>query len=60
MRHVGHRVAELHRAGGRAQEAFAEQVAAFVGYVRRVEAGEENLTIVAIFKHSDALGDGVA
>jgi transcriptional regulator with XRE-family HTH domain len=56
MRHVGRRVAELRAALGWTQEELAERAEVSVGYVRQVEGGRENLTIVSLVKLATLLG----
>ncbi len=56
LRHVGRRVAELRNALGWTQEAFAERAGISVGYVRQVEGGHENLTLMTLVKLAVVLG----
>ncbi len=55
LRSVGRRIAELRRAVGLTQEQFAEEFEASVSYIRRVEAGSENLTLVTVVKIANIL-----
>jgi transcriptional regulator with XRE-family HTH domain len=50
LRHVGRRVAELRTARGWTQDQFGERARLSVGYVRQVEGGHENLTLVTLVK----------
>ena len=53
---VGRRVAELRRARGWTQEKFAERAEVSVGYVREVEGGHENLSLLSLAKIAALLG----
>ena len=55
VQRVGRRVAELRRAAGMTQEAFAEALDVTVQYVSRIEVGE-NLTLITLAKVARALG----
>ena len=55
VQRVGQRVAELRRAAGMTQEAFAEALDVTVQYVSRIEVGE-NLTLTTLAKIARALG----
>jgi len=55
MRAVGRRIAELRRGRGFTQSAFSEALDTTVGYVRRLEAGAENLTIRSLTEAANAL-----
>src|SRR5262245_44908530 len=48
MRNVGRRVAELRRQHGWTQALLAEKADVSIQYVRRIEAGRENLTLESI------------
>lgn len=56
---VGRRVAELRRAQGWTQEKFAERAEVSVGYVREVEGGHENLSLLSLAKIAALLGVSV-
>ena len=56
LRHVGRRVAELRTARGWTQDQFAERAKLSPGYVRQVEGGHENLTLVTLVKLATVLG----
>lgn len=60
LRDVGRRVAELRVARELTQEAFAELAEVSVRYLREVEAGRENLTLVSLAKLAALLGADVA
>ena len=55
-RDVGRRVAELRRAAGLTQDAYAERLNCSVKYVQRVERGDENLTLETMVKLVNGLG----
>lgn len=56
VRDVGARVAELRKAAGFTQAAFAEAMGASVQYVSRIELGHENLTLHTLAKIAGVLG----
>ena len=55
LRDVGRRVAELRVEREQTQAEFAEQLGVTVGYVARVEGGDENLTLTSMVKLANAL-----
>lgn len=55
QRSVGRRIAELRAARGWTQEAFAQEAEVSVGYVRRLEAGDENLTLSSMVRLANLL-----
>jgi transcriptional regulator with XRE-family HTH domain len=55
VQRVGERIAELRRAAGMTQEAFAESLDVTVQYISRIEVGE-NLTLTTLAKIARALG----
>jgi transcriptional regulator with XRE-family HTH domain len=54
IRDVGRRIAEIRAARGKTQEEFAEETGVTVGYVRRLEAGE-NLTLRSLVETANLL-----
>lgn len=55
QRSVGRRIAELRVERGWTQEAFAQEAEVSVGYVRRLEAGDENLTLTSMVRLANLL-----
>lgn len=55
QRSVGRRIAELRVERGWTQEAFAQEADVSVGYVRRLEAGDENLTLGSMVRLANLL-----
>jgi HTH-type transcriptional regulator / antitoxin HipB len=56
LREVGKRLAAARRARKLTQEQLAEQLEISPGYLQRVEAGHENLTVETITKLATAVG----
>lgn len=52
---VGSRIRELRRQKGLSQEALASEANLDRSYMGRVERGENNITLINVFKISDAL-----
>jgi transcriptional regulator with XRE-family HTH domain len=48
LRSVGRRIAEVRRERGWTQDDLSLKAGVSVGYVRRLEAGSENLTLVSL------------
>lgn len=55
MRDVGRRIAELREGAGLTQQQFAERLEMSGQYLRRVEAGEINLSIRSLVKFAQAV-----
>jgi transcriptional regulator with XRE-family HTH domain len=55
QRSVGRRIAELRVERGWTQETFAQEADVSVGYVRRLEAGDENLTLSSMVRLANLL-----
>lgn len=53
---VGARIAELRKAAGLTQAAFAEALGASVQYASRIELGQENLTLHSLARIANVLG----
>lgn len=60
LRDVGRRIAEARRRRGLTQEQLAELLRVSERYLRRIEAGEENLTLMSLARIADKLGTPVA
>ncbi|HVU02301.1 MAG TPA: helix-turn-helix transcriptional regulator [Polyangiaceae bacterium] len=60
LRAVGRRIAELRRQSGETQEEFSERYGATAKFIRLVEAGGENLTLITLGKFAKALRVSVA
>ena len=60
VRNVGRRIAELRRGSERTQEKLAEEMGISVSYLRRVETGRENLTILSLAKFAEMLDVAIA
>ncbi len=56
MREIGRRVAELREARGWTQAVLAERLDVSASYVRRIEAGSENLSIRSLVGIAGVLG----
>ena len=52
---MGRRIAELRVERGWTQETFAQEAEVSVGYVRRLEVGDENLTLSSMVKLANLL-----
>lgn len=60
LRHVGRRIAQLRSEGGLTQEELAARLRISDRYLRRIEAGEMNLTLWSLAKIANKLGVGMA
>jgi transcriptional regulator with XRE-family HTH domain len=60
LRDTGQRVSELRAKLGMSQQGLARSVGVSVGYVRRVEAGQQNLTLRSLVRLAWGLGVHVA
>jgi transcriptional regulator with XRE-family HTH domain len=55
VRDVGRRIAELRQDAGLTQQEFAERLEMSGQYLRRVEAGEVNLSVRSLVKFAQAI-----
>lgn len=60
LRHVGRRIAELRMARGWTQEGFAELANISPSYVRQLERGRENMTLLTAVRFAAVFGVDVA
>jgi transcriptional regulator with XRE-family HTH domain len=56
MADIGRRVAELRRARGWTQLECATRLGVSSGYLKRIEAGEQNLTLVSVARLAGCVG----
>ncbi|HXX68096.1 MAG TPA: helix-turn-helix transcriptional regulator [Polyangiaceae bacterium] len=56
LKDVGRRVAELRRARGWTQEAFAERIGLQANNLQRIELGMQNLTVRSLVRLANGLG----
>jgi transcriptional regulator with XRE-family HTH domain len=56
MADIGRRVAELRRARDWTQTECARRLGVSVGYIKRIEAGEQNLTLVSVARLAACVG----
>jgi transcriptional regulator with XRE-family HTH domain len=57
---LGHRIRELRKAKGWAQEAFAHQCGMHRGHMGQIERGESNLTLSTLLIIAEKLGTTVS
>jgi len=57
---LGHRIRELRKAKGWAQEAFAHQCGMHRGHMGQIERGESNLTLSTLLVIAEKLGTTVS
>ena len=56
LRRLGKRVKAARQERGFTQEVLAERMGLSPGYIRRIEGGQENLTVASLVKLARALG----